>query len=146
MSALDCKALQRPSTDCPTDRCKNCTDRTDREEKRVQFSNLFKFSTVCTVCTIFTTVCGTVCRRSLDALCSCACYPSMWLVLFLKHFISQSLQILAFIFKNFSSGSVQFFSCLSNRLLFSFRSSMNLASCRRNYKLCLTRVILQLGL
>ena len=72
---------------------------------------------------------------------SCKGFP-----LFLKHFISQSLQILAFIFKNFSSGSVQFFSCLSNCLLFSFRSSMNLASCRRNYKLCLTRVILQLGL
>ena len=34
-------------------------------KERLQLSNLFKLFTVCTVCTFFTTVCGTVCRRSL---------------------------------------------------------------------------------
>ena len=53
---------QRLSRDRYTDRCENCTDRTDREKRSYYLTPLF---TVCTVCTIFTTVCGTVCRRSL---------------------------------------------------------------------------------
>ena len=68
---LDCRDLQRPPTDRPTDRCKNCIDRTDRKGKGAHFYNLFNFSTVCTVCTIFTMVCGTVCRWSLEV-CSLA--------------------------------------------------------------------------